>query len=139
MYILGELCTLLPFPYFCTNYRPLDFTTSLPVRNRGTPGTKSGKSSTTESGSGNTRLSLPPIDDDQLLQYRPRYICSPTNMYTRRMQSICGASPTSEKRHGQRSRQLMKLTAEEARPATFARCAGTRAHWCGRLMTYMYI
>ena len=33
---------------------------------------------------------------------------------------------------------LMKSTAEEARPATFARCAGTHAHWRGRLMTNIY-
>lgn len=38
--------------------------------------TKLGKSPTIESGSGNTtRLSLPPIDDDQL-QFRPRYVSS---------------------------------------------------------------
>lgn len=56
------------------SYRVPDLTTSLPVRQHhratGPHSTKLGKSSTTESGSGNTRLSLPPIDDDQL-QFRP--------------------------------------------------------------------
>ena len=59
--------------------------------------------------------------------------------YTRRIQSICGASAT---RRGTAARSVDEIDSgigEEARPATFARCSGTHAHWRGRLMTNIYI
>ena len=62
------------------SYGVPDLTTSLPVRHHRAAAvavasqqqSKLGKSPTAESGSANTRLSLPPIDDDQL--FRPRYV-----------------------------------------------------------------
>ena len=70
--LLSEL-----FSSSCSYSRAPDLTTSLPVRHHRAPGgqhsSKLGKTCTAEGspGSGNTRLSLPPIDDDQL-QFRPR-------------------------------------------------------------------
>ena len=91
------MCEYLLYTYmslFCVcvwySYRVPDLTTSLPVRHHRAAtaaggggggaatatgqhqGSKLGKPPTVESaGSANTRLSLPPIDDDQL-QFRPR-------------------------------------------------------------------